>query len=115
MPLTPLERAGHAIQVRAPALAQAAVAALYRLRPDLERRYGEAGRRHCAKDVGHHLRFLAAAVELDDPRVFADYAAWAVRVMVTHGVAAEDAVASLRLPAGRRARRRPAGIAGRRA
>lgn len=96
MPLTPAEQAGHALRVRIPSVAQAAVSALYRLRPDLEQRYGEAGRRHCAKDLGHHLRFLAASVELDDPKVFVDYAAWAAKVMVTHNVAAEDAVASFR-------------------
>ena len=94
MPLTPGERAAHALRVKAPALARSAVDALYRLRPDLESRYGETGRRHCARDVTHHLRFLAAAVELGDAAVFADYAAWAHRVMVTHRVAADDARAS---------------------
>ena len=96
MPPTPGERAGHAIRIKAHAVAEAAVAALYRLRPDLEQRYGEGGRRHCARDLAHHLRFLAAAVELDDPNVFGSYAAWAVRVMAAHNVAAEDALASFR-------------------
>ena len=96
MPITDGERAGHAIRVKAPALARSAAAALYRLRPDLEHRYGEDGRRHCEKDVGHHLRFLAAAVELDDPKVFGDYAAWAAGVMIAHNVAEEDTLASFR-------------------
>ena len=96
MPVTPAERAAHALRVKAHRIADAAVAALYRLRPDLETRYGESGRRHCTTDLGHHLRFLAAAVELSDPKVFADYAAWAARVMVTHHVAPEDALSSFR-------------------
>ena len=93
---SPHELAAHALRVKAPALAWGATAALYRLRPELELRYGEAGRRHCAKDIGHHLRFLAAATDLADPKIFTDYAAWAYRVMVTHNVAAEDALASFR-------------------
>lgn len=96
MPLTPAQLAAHAIRVKAPAIARAAVDALYNLRPDLALRYGDAGRRHCAKDLAHHLRFLAAAVEMNEPNLFTDYAAWAARVMVTHKVAAEDAVASFR-------------------
>ena len=96
MPLTPAERAAHALRVKAPEIADGAVAALYRLRPGLDGRYGDSGRRHCARDLGYHLRFLAAAVEMSDARVFADYAAWAARVMVTHRVAPEDAMASFR-------------------
>jgi len=96
MLLTPAQLAAHAIRVKARAIARAAVEALYDARPDLAQRYGDAGRRHCAKDLGHHLRFLAAAVELDDPKVFTDYAAWAARVMVTHKVAPEDALVSFR-------------------
>ena len=82
--------------MKAPTLAEAAAGALYRLRPELEMRYGEGGRRHCQKDLGHHLRFLAAAVEMDDAKMFADYAAWAAGVMVAHGVDVEDTLASFR-------------------
>jgi hypothetical protein len=87
-------RAANAIRVKAPRLGAAAVAALYRLRPELETRYGETGRRHCQKDLGHHLRFLAAAVEMRDAKVFSDYAVWAAGVMVAHGVDVGDTMAS---------------------
>ena len=96
MPPTPSQRAGHALRVKAPKVAAAAVDALYRLRPEVEARYGEGGRRHCVKDLGHHLRVLAAAVELEDAKVFGDYAVWAAGVMVAHKVAPEDTVASFR-------------------
>jgi hypothetical protein len=82
--------------VKATRLAEAAVATLYRLRPELQTRYGEGGRRHCQKDLGHHLRFLAAAVEMQDAKVFSDYALWAAGVMVAHGVDVEDTLASFR-------------------
>jgi hypothetical protein len=96
---TPQELAAHALRVKGPALAHAAADALYRARPELARRYahlGDAGRRHCVNDLGHHLRFLAAAVDVADSKVFTDYAAWACRVMVTHKVAPDDALASFR-------------------
>jgi hypothetical protein len=99
MPVSVHERAAHALRVKGPALAEAAAEALYRARPELARRYahlGDAGRRHCVSDLCHHLRFLAAAVDAGDVKVFTDYAAWACRVMVTHKVAPEDAVASFR-------------------
>jgi hypothetical protein len=88
------------IRARSPRLADAAVTALYRLRPELETRYGEGGRRHCQKDLGHHLRFLAAAVEMQDAKVFSDYALWAAGVMVAHGVDVEDTLASFHALAG---------------
>ena len=96
MATSPHELAAHTLRVKTPALAWDATSALYRLRPELEWRYGEAGRRRCAKDITHHLRFLAAATDLADPKIFTDYAAWAYGVMVTHNVAAEDALASFR-------------------
>ena len=88
------QRAAHWLRRRAPLLAESAVDALYRMRPELETRYGPGGRRHCAKDIGHHLDFLAAAVEMDEPKVFADYVEWAAGVMVAHKVAPEDTAAS---------------------
>ena len=78
-------------------MAEAAADALYRANPAFAARYahlGDAGRRHCVKDIGHHLRFLAAAVDVADAKVFTDYAAWAYRVVVTHKVLPDDALAS---------------------
>src|SRR4051812_41852493 len=97
MPPSVYERAAHALRVKGPALAEAAADALYRANPAFAARYahlGDAGRRHCVTDIGHHLRFLAAAVDVADAKVFIDYAAWAYRVMVTHKVLPDDALAS---------------------
>src|SRR3954453_16891428 len=75
MSIPPNQLAAHALRLKSPSIAQAATDALYRLRPELETHYGLAGRRHCVTDITHHLRFLAAAVELGDARVFASPAA----------------------------------------
>ena len=62
-PITLNQRAGHAIRVKLPALAEAVVEEHYRLRPELEQRYGQRGKRYCREDAEFHLHFLAAAVE----------------------------------------------------
>jgi hypothetical protein len=89
-------RAGHAVRVRGPKLAEAVVAEQYRLQPDLAGRYGPEGRRCCVRDVGHHVEFLATSVELGDPTRFAGYVRWARGVMAAHGVPAGDFLVSLR-------------------
>jgi hypothetical protein len=89
------ERAGHALRVRAAALAESVVAELYRRRPDLETRYGPAGRRHCVNDLAHHVRFLATSIEMGDAKVFVDYVAWAADVMASRGVDVRDQLDSL--------------------
>jgi hypothetical protein len=94
--ITAEQRAGHALRVKVAKLAEATVAELYRVRPDLPARYGPDGRRHCVRDVGHHVVALAASVELADPRRFARYVGWARSVMAAHGVPPADLFASLR-------------------
>jgi hypothetical protein len=94
--ITPARRAAHVLFVKAPALAAAAVEQLYREQPDLHARHGPAGKAHCAKDVAYHVRFLSAAVEMNDPKVFTDYVAWAVGVLASRGIPPADAAASLR-------------------
>ena len=89
------ERAGHALRVRALALADSVVTELYRRRPDLQNRYGPGGRRHCVNDLAHHFRFLAASTELCDAKVFVDYVAWAADVMASRGVDVRDQLDSL--------------------
>ena len=90
------QRAGHAVRVKAAALAEAAVAEQYRLQPDLPGRYGPEGRRYCLRDVGHHVQFLAASVERGDPRYFVRYVAWARGVMAAHNIPPADFLVSLR-------------------
>jgi hypothetical protein len=74
-------RAGHAVRVRGPKLAEAVVAEQYRLQPDLAERYGPDGRRCCVRDVGYHVEFLATSVELGDPGRFVGYVRWARGIM----------------------------------
>jgi hypothetical protein len=89
-------RAGHAVRVRGPKLAEAVVEEQYRLQPDLAERYGPDGRRCCVQDVGHHVEFLATSIELGDLARFVNYVRWARGVMAAHGIPARDFLVSLR-------------------
>ena len=93
--ITAEQRAGHALRVKVAKLSEAAVAELYRARPDLPARYGPDGRGHCVQDVRYHVAALAASVELADPRRFARYVVWARGVMDAHGIPPADLLASL--------------------
>ena len=91
------EQAAHALRTRAPALAEATVAEQYRLQPDLTARYGPDGRRHCVRDVEHHVQFLAASVEWGGASPsFVRYVRWAHGVLAARGIAASDFLMTLR-------------------
>lgn len=52
-------------------------------------RYGERGRRYAEEDNGHHLDHLTQALGLQDPELFARYARWLRRVLVTRGMCSQ--------------------------
>ena len=95
--ITADHRAGHALRVKAPGLVEEIVAEHYRLRPELSERYGPEGRRFCLRDVGHHIQFLAAAVELGEAARFVAYVTWVERLLAAHGVPPSDLSMTLRI------------------
>jgi hypothetical protein len=95
--ITEHHRAAHLIRIKAPPLADAIVAEHYRLRPELERRYDGAGRRRCLEDALFHLHFLAGSVEFGDPRVFADYVAWAGDLLARRRIPADHIAENVRV------------------
>lgn len=64
-------------------------------RPGLEKRFGAAGRAHCAEDAKFHIDFLAEAVSLGVPELFADYLVWGVAMLASRGIGAEDLIANV--------------------
>ena len=88
-------RASHALLTKAPALAEAIVAEHYRLRPELNTRYGPAGRRHCLQDTLFHLQFLAASVGIGDSNHFTRYVIWCNSILVPRGIPTDDLITSL--------------------
>ena len=97
IPITPNQRAGHVLRVKAPALAEVIVAEHFRRRPELTTRYGAAGRRHCLADARYHLHFLAAAAEFNDASVFADYVEWVIDLLTRRAIPAGDVGENLRV------------------
>ncbi|MEO5652221.1 MAG: cobalamin-dependent protein [Marmoricola sp.] len=54
--------------------------------PDWIERYGDRATVHGVQDARHHIDFLQAAVELDDPATFRDYALWCRDLLEPRGI-----------------------------
>lgn len=87
--------AGEAIRAKKAVLAEALVADQFARHPELERRYGPAGRGKCLQDAAYHLAYLAEALAFDDRALFADYVAWVKVMLGKRRVPASDLAAHL--------------------
>jgi methanogenic corrinoid protein MtbC1 len=76
-------------------LADAITARHYELNPELEERYGPAGREKCRQDAEFHLSYLRDAIVSDSPSLFADYVAWARIMLAARGIPAIDLARNL--------------------
>lgn len=72
------------------AVARSVTGLLYAEMPWLVDRYGEHGRQKCLQDMRYNVEHLAPAVELEDPAMFARYAAWCDGVLRSRGVSTEE-------------------------
>jgi methanogenic corrinoid protein MtbC1 len=72
------------------AIAEAVTARHFARHPELDARYGAAGRQKCRGDAEHHLDYLEQAVRFASPALFADYVSWARAMLESRGIAPED-------------------------
>lgn len=86
----------HLSPLRAEAVATT-VDTMYAADPGLDQRFGAAGRTRCEADLHHHLDYLQAALDADDPGVFARYVAWLAGVLDARGVPRHHLVTSIAL------------------
>lgn len=93
----PSDRAATHLVDHSEAIASAITDLTFRRLPELEKKYGTAGRAHCHKDALFHLSFLAQATRLNAPRLFVDYVGWAKVMLAARGVPAADLLASLEI------------------
>ena len=84
------QQVSEALDTRRAALAAQMVAREFVRHPELEQRYGKAGREKCLEDAGYHLAYLAQAIAADCAALFGDYVGWAKVMLAKRGVPAKD-------------------------
>jgi methanogenic corrinoid protein MtbC1 len=89
------QAAGDAILGVSETVAAHGVDLVYAARPDLDQRYGAAGRAKCLSEMRYHVAHLAESVLLCAPALFTDYVAWAKVMLARRGVEAQDLVDTL--------------------
>jgi hypothetical protein len=108
-------RAARLLTEQREAMAAEVTEALYRERPELMARYGDAGREKCLQDMRYNLEHLVPAVELERPELFEAYVRWVDELLRSRGVETGELRRALQLLAeGAAGRMDPdaAGIAG---
>lgn len=58
--------------------------------PGLIKRYGASGKKQCYEDAVFHLNFLAEAMILDLPDLYAEYILWAAAMLESRNIPQED-------------------------
>ena len=89
------QQVGEALNLRRAALAAQMVAREFARQPELEQRYGLAGRDRCLEDAGYHLAYLAQAIVADSVALFGDYVGWVKVMLAKRGIPAADLVGLL--------------------
>lgn len=65
---------------------------IYELEPALLERFGEQGKAKCREDNHHHMKHLQTAYELNETKVFTDYAVWLNGILTRHGMNAQHLI-----------------------
>ncbi|TYS90371.1 hypothetical protein [Rossellomorea aquimaris] len=73
-----------------------AVERLYERYPELDVKYGEAGRKKCYEDNVHHFSYLESASDVRESNVFSDYALWLNSVLVSRGMKSDHLIDNFR-------------------
>lgn len=68
----------------------------YANHPEFWGQYGEEGKKLCIRDTAYHLSFLAEALELEDPDIFADYVEWVKHLFLSLGFPDEAMINNLK-------------------
>ena len=84
------QQVSEALNARRSVLAAQMVAREFIRHPELEQRYGNAGREKCLEDAGYHLAYLAQAISADSAGLFCNYVGWAKVMLAKRGVPAMD-------------------------
>ncbi|MEO6874844.1 MAG: cobalamin-dependent protein [Opitutaceae bacterium] len=75
------------------AIVGAVVTRMFQAHPELELRWGQAGREKCRQDCGYHLSYLAEAISAENVALFTDYVAWVKVMLAQRGIGEADLAA----------------------
>jgi methanogenic corrinoid protein MtbC1 len=89
-------RSGEEIDIIRAELAEIITDKHFALEPELEARYGAAGRMKCRQDAIYHLSYLSEALQAGEPALFADYVLWAKSMLAGRGIPEKDLEDNLR-------------------
>src|SRR4051812_46988584 len=64
----------------------------YRRHPELERRYGLAGRQRCREDIEYHFCTLTEAVAAEEEAIWLNYVVWGKIVLVSRKIRNDDLI-----------------------
>jgi len=67
----------------------------YKRHPELEKRYGEAGKKRCREDIDFHFCTLSEALMLEEPTLWLNYVAWGKIVLVSRRIRLDDLIDTL--------------------
>ena len=91
------QQLGESLLQHQPELVRSVVTRHYELHPELAQRYGQSGRVKCAEDAAYHINYLAEALLMGRPELFADYVAWAKVMLAARGIPTQDLADNLRI------------------
>lgn len=90
------QQAAASILAQQAALALALVELEFARQPELDRRFGPAGKAKSLRDANSHLAYLAESVRWDSPALFENYVTWARVMLEKRGVGPRELGAHLR-------------------
>ncbi len=91
------EQFSQRIVAHSDSLANAIVTKHYLQQPELAPRYGEKGQAKCLSDAHRHLTYLAEAMAVDHPSLFANYIAWGKVLLSGLGIPEADLAKNLQV------------------
>jgi len=87
-----LEQFGAELSERHAVLVEKTASEFYRRHPELNTRYGAAGRQRCQEDIAYHFGTLAESLRANDPNILLKYVAWGKSLLANRKVKTDDLV-----------------------
>ncbi len=67
----------------------------FKRHPELDKKYGDLGRKRCREDAVYHLEYLIEAILIDSQELFNHYLEWAFNMLSTRNIPIDDLVQNI--------------------